>query len=119
MHNVRKPIKSKYLDTACQQVILKITKRRFTCHKFKKTFTETIDLSSKDGSISNKLKIQIRKDLLDYNLSLRKIAERRRVSDYIVSPATATIPHYIKNLPRVFHLMNLKQMQKKENMHLY
>lgn len=40
VHNVRKPIKSKYQDTAGQQVILiKITKRRFTCHKCKKTFT--------------------------------------------------------------------------------
>lgn len=63
--------------------------------------------------------MQIRKDLLDYNLSMRKIAERRRVSDYIVSPATSTIPDYIKNLPRVFHLMNLKQIQQKKSMHLY
>lgn len=105
VHDVRKPIKSKYLDSAGQQVILEITKRRFTCHKCKKTFTETLDLSSEDGSISNKLKIQIRKDLLDYNLSMRKIAERNHVSDYIVrrelEEATATIPDYIRNLPRV------------------
>lgn len=112
VHDVRKQIKSKYLDTAGQQVILKITKRRFTCHKCKKTFTETIDLSSKDGSISNKLKIQIRKDLLDYNLSMTKTAERNHVSDYIVrrelEEATATIPDYIKNLPRVISFDELK-----------
>ena len=112
VHDVRKPIKSKYLDSAGQQVILEITKRRFTCHKCKKTFTETLDLSSKDGSISNKLKIQIRKDLLDYNLSMRKIAERNHVSDYIVrrelEEATATIPDYIRNLPRVISFDEFK-----------
>ena len=112
VHDVRKPIKSKYLDSAGQQVILEIIKSRFTCHKCKKTFTETLDLNSKDGIISNKLKIQIRKDLLDYNLSMRKIAERNHISDYIVrrelEEAPSTITDYIKNLPRVISFDEFK-----------
>ncbi len=112
VHDVRKPIKSKCLDVTDQQVILEIIKRRFTYHKCNKTFTEALDLSGKDGSISNKLKIQIRKNLLDYNLSMRKIAERNHVSDYIVrrelEEATATIPDYIKTLPRIISFDEFK-----------
>ncbi len=76
VHDVRKPIESKYLDSCGQQVILKITKRRFHCYRCNKTFTEQLSLNTKDGNISNKVKIQIRKDLLDYNLSIKKIAEK-------------------------------------------
>ncbi len=112
IHDVRKPVRSKYLDAAGTQVILEITKRRFTCHRCKKTFTEPFDLNSKDGSISNKLKIQIRKDLLDYHLSIKQIAENNHVSDYIVRKelenATSTIPEYQKNLPRVISFDEFK-----------
>lgn len=112
VHDVRKPIKSRYLDSAGQPVILEITKKRFRCNECKKTFTEKIDLTSPDGSISNKLKIQIRKDLLDYNLSIKKIAERNHVSDYIVrkelKDATSEYKDHIKNLPRVISFDEFK-----------
>ena len=112
IHDIRKPIQSKYLDSAGTQVILEIVKRRFTCHKCKKTFTEKLNLSGKDKSISNKLKIQIRKDLLDYNLSMKKIAEKNHVSDYVVrkelEEATSTIPNHIKNLPKVISFDEFK-----------
>ena len=112
IHDVRKPIQSKYMDSAGRQVILAITKRRFTCYKCNKTFTEELSLTSKDGSISNKLKIQIRKDLLDYHLSIKQIAEKNHVSDYIVrkelEEASSTIPEYQRNLPRVISFDEFK-----------
>ena len=112
VHDIRKPIESKYLDSCGQQVILKITKRRFHCYKCNKTFTEQLSLNTKDGSISNKVKIQIRKDLLDYNLSIKKIAEKNHVSDYIVrnelEQATSNMKNYIKNLPRVISFDEFK-----------
>ncbi len=77
-----------------------------------KIFTEDLDLTTKNGSISNATKIQIRKDLLDYNLTIDKIAIKNHVSKYIVrrelEEATSTIPNYIKNLPEVISFDEFK-----------
>lgn len=112
IHDKLKPIKSTYLDACGQKVILIIHKRRFHCYNCNKIFTEEMDLTSKNGSISNATKIQIRKDLLDYNLTLDKIAEKNHVSKYIVrkelEEATETIPEHIKNLPRVISFDEFK-----------
>lgn len=43
-----------------------------------------MNLNTKNGNISNKCKIQIRKDLLDYNMTIDKIATKNHVSKYIV-----------------------------------
>ncbi len=112
VHDKLKPIRSVYLDSCGQEVILVIHKRRFMCHKCKKKFTEEIDLTTKNGSISNATKIQIRKDLLDYNLTINYIANKNHVSKYIVrrelEEATSTIPEHIKNLPRVISFDEFK-----------
>ena len=69
-------------------------------------------LNSPNGNISNKTKIQIRKDLLEYNLSLKYIAERNRVSINTIKnellSVTSTIPDYIKNLPKVISFDEFK-----------
>ena len=112
VHDKLKPIKSKYLDCASQEVNLIIYKRRFHCYNCDKIFTEQLDLNTKDGNISNKTKIQIRRDLLDYNLTINKIAIKNHVSDYIVrkelEEATSMIPKIRKNLPRVISFDEFK-----------
>ena len=112
VHSKLKPIKSKYLDCASKEVNLVIYKRRFHCYNCDKIFTEQLDLNTKDGNISNKTKIQIRKDLLDYNLTINKIAIKNHVSDNTVrqelEEATSMIPNVRKNLPRVISFDEFK-----------
>lgn len=112
VHDKLKPIRSVYLDSGGQEVNLLITKRRFNCYKCNKRFTEEMNLNTKDGNISNRTKIQIRKDLLDYNLTINKIAEKNHVSKYTVrkelEEATEVIPNKRKNLPRVISFDEFK-----------
>ena len=112
VHSKLKPIKSIYLDSCGDKVNLIINKRRFHCYSCGRIFTEEMELNTKNGNISNKTKIQIRKDLLDYNLPINKIAEKNHVSKYIVrkelEEATSTIPDYQKNLPKVISFDEFK-----------
>ena len=105
VHCHARPIRSKYLDSCGQEVNLIIHKRRFHCYKCNKIFTENFNLTSKNESISNAVKIAIRKNLLDYNLTIDSIAKNNHVSKYIVRKelerATSTIPEHLKNLPMV------------------
>ena len=112
VHCKARPIKSTYLDSCGQEINLIIHKRRFHCYKCNKIFTEEMDLTSTNGSISNAVKIQIRRDLMDYNLTLDYIAKKNHVSKYIVrkelEEATSTIPDHLKNLPRVISFDEFK-----------
>ena len=76
VHGKLKPIKSVYLDSCGQEVNLIIHKRRFHCYKCNKIFTEEMSITNKNNSISNAVKIAIRKDLLDYNLTIDYIAKK-------------------------------------------
>ena len=112
VHDNLKPIKSIYLDSCGQEVNLIIHKRRFHCYKCNKIFTEEFDLTSTNGSISNAVKIEIRRDLLNYNLTIDYIAKKNHVSKYIVrkelEEATSTIPDHLKNLPKVISFDEFK-----------
>lgn len=112
IHSKLKPIKSTYIDACGEEVKLLIHKRRFHCYKCNKIFTEEMNLTDKDGSISNATKIQIRKDLLDYNLTIDYIAKKNHVSKYIVRKelleATSIIPDHLKNLPKVISFDEFK-----------
>lgn len=112
IHSKLKPIRSVYLDSCGEKVNLIIYKRRFHCYNCNKIFTEEMNLNTKNGSISNKTKIQIRKDLLDYNMTIDKIATKNHVSKYIVrkelEEATEIIPDYQKNLPMVISFDEFK-----------
>lgn len=112
VHSKLKPIRSKYLDSCGERVNLIIYKRRFRCYNCNKIFTEPMNLNAKNGSISNKTKIQIRKDLLDYNMTIDKIATKNHVSKYTVrkelEEATELIPEYQKNLPKVISFDEFK-----------
>ena len=112
VHGKLKPIRSKYLDSCGEMVNLIIYKRRFHCYNCNKIFTEDMGLNTRNGNISNKTKIQIRKDLLDYNMTIDKIAIKNHVSNYIVrkelEEATEMIPDYQKKLPRVISFDEFK-----------
>ena len=104
VHDKLKPIKSVYLDSCGERVNLIITKRRFRCYNCNKIFTEEMSLNTKNGSISNKVKIQIRKDLLNYNMTIKQIAVKNQVSEHIVKKeleeATALISEYQKKITK-------------------
>ena len=112
VHDRLKPIRSIYLDSCGQKVDIIIRKKRYHCYNCGKIFTEALNLNSSNGNVSNKIKIQIRKDLLEYNLSLKYIANKNRVDNMTVINellcATSTIPDYIKNLPKVISFDEFK-----------
>ena len=64
VHDKLKPIRSVYLDSCGQKVDVIIRKKRYHCYNCGKIFTENLNLNTTNGNISNKTKIQIRKDLL-------------------------------------------------------
>ena len=105
IHGKIKPIRSVYLDSCGTKVDLIIHKKRYHCYKCKKIFTEEMNINTSKGNISNKVKIQIRKDLLNYNLSLKYISEKNRVSITTVEnellEIETTIAEKVKNLPKV------------------
>lgn len=112
VHGKLKPIRSVYLDSCGDKVDLIICKKRYHCYNCDKIFTEELGINTKYGNISNKVKINIRKDLLSYNLSLKYIAEKNRISEPMVIKelvdATSTIPDYQKNLPKVISFDEFK-----------
>lgn len=112
IHDKLKPIRSVYLDSCGCKVDLIICKKRYHCYKCNKTFTENLSINTNKGNISNKVKIQIRLDLLNYNLSLKYIAKKNRVSEYTVEnellAINELIPEQLKNLPRVISFDEFK-----------
>ena len=112
VHGKLKPIKSVYLDSCGSKVDLIIHKKRYHCYSCNKIFTEELNINTSKGNVSNKVKIQIRKDLLNYNLSLKYIAEKNRVSITFVENEMLDIisgmHKYVINLPRVISFDEFK-----------
>ena len=112
IHDRLKPIKIKDLKIYEEPTILYIHKRRFICYKCKKRFVEELNINSKNESLSKKLKFKIQQDLLNYNLSLKYIAETNNVSENtirsILKEAMKNHPKYLKNLPRVISMDEFK-----------
>lgn len=84
VRDVLKPVKIKYLDIAGHSSVIYLSKRKFICHECNIKFTETITLHEKDHTLSNKLKIKIRKDLLNKSMTICEIARQNNVSEYTV-----------------------------------
>ena len=111
VHDKLKPIELKYLKIVEYDVKILITKRRFICHKCNKKFTEKVDINASNSSIGNKLKQKVLKDLLNYNLSLKYIANENNISDNEVRNIlieSFVYPDYQKNLPRVISIDEFK-----------
>lgn len=112
IHSKLNPIELKYLKVIEQDTKINIIKKRFICRKCKKVFTENLDLNQKNKTISNKLEQKILKDLLNYNLSIKYIAENNNVSSgtvrNILKNAMSEYPEHIVNLPKVISLDEFK-----------
>ncbi len=112
LHDRLKPIRIKYLKIAERSCELQLQKRRFICHKCNKKFTEDLNLNEKKSSISNSLKIKIRKDLLNYNLSMKYITEINGVTDMTVRrellEATKGYPKHLRLLPSIISFDEFK-----------
>ena len=81
VHDKLKPMFIKDLKIYERHTKLAVMKRRFICCRCNKRFTEELNINEKTRSISNKLKLKIQLDLLDYNKSLKSIAVDNNVSD--------------------------------------
>lgn len=112
IHDRLKPIHMKSLKIYERPTELVQIKRRFICHKCNKKFTEPSTINEKSKSISNMLEQKILKDLLNYNLSLKYIAEENGVNDMsvrnILKKTLTDYPEQVKNLPRVISLDEFK-----------
>ena len=112
IHDKLKPIEIKYIKIVEQETKINIIKKRFICHKCNKKFTEETDLNEKGKTIATKLEQKILKDLLNYNLSLKYIAESNNVTSgtvrKILENAMNEYPEYLKNLPRVISFDEFK-----------
>ena len=112
IHSKLKPIELKYLKIVEQDTKINIIKKRFICYKCKKVFTENVDLNNKNKSLSNKLEQKILKDLLNYNLSIKFIAESNNVSSgtvrNILLNAMSEYPEHVINLPKVISFDEFK-----------
>ena len=117
VHDTLKPIQINYLKAAEKECKLLLIKRRFICHKCKNKFTEEMNMNGKKASISNKTKIKIRKDLLNYNLSIKYIAESNNVNDMTVRnellDAMAGYPNHVRLLPSMISFDEFKADTKK------
>ena len=112
IHDHLKPIIIKDLKIMEHHCKLILHKRRFKCYNCNKKFTEEMNINSKNKSISEKLRIKILQDLLDYNLSLKWIAKENNVSDMtvrnILSDATKNHPEHLRLLPKIISLDEFK-----------
>ena len=112
VHDKLKPIRSVYLDSCGSKIDLIIHKKRYHCYNCNKIFTENLNINASKGNISNKVKIQIRKDLLNDNLSFIYIAEKTRYSITYVEnemlDIISGIPEHIVNLPKVISFDEFK-----------
>ena len=105
VHDYLKPSKLTYLKNSGENTYLIVYKRRFECKICKKSFTEDLGLSNKNGSISSKTKHLILSECLDRNKTITAIAKDCNVSENIVRitflEAMKNYPDYVKNLPEV------------------
>ena len=112
IHDKLKPIEIKYLKVIEQDTKINIVKKRFICHKCKKKFTENVDLNQKGKTISNKLEQKVLNDLLNYNLSIKYIAQSNGITSdsvrNILINSMSEYPDYVINLPRVISFDEFK-----------
>ncbi len=87
-------------------------KRKFLCHGCKYKFTEHVTIQRENKNISNKVEQQVLKDLKQYSLSLKYIAEENNISDNtvrnILKEHMKDYPKNVINLPRVISFDEFK-----------
>ena len=112
VHDRLKPITLKYVKAFEFITYIMLIKRRFICHGCKYKFTEQVTIQRENKNISNKVEQKVLKDLKQYNLSLKYIAEENNISDNtvrnILKEHTKDYPKNIINLPRVISFDEFK-----------
>src|SRR5574344_1601150 len=100
------------LNVNGQNFNLYVIKRRFICHKCNNKFTEELNLNASKCNISNKLKIEIRKLLLNPNLNIKTIANLCNVSSGTVRnellETMKTYPKALKTMTSVISFDEFK-----------
>lgn len=76
-----------------------LIKRRFICHGCKYKFAEQVTIQRENKNISNKIEQKVLKDLKQYSLSLKYIAEENNISDITVRNI---LKEYMKDYPKNF-----------------
>lgn len=102
VHDYLKPSKLTYLKNSGSNTYLIVHKRRFECKNCNKSFTEDLEISSKNCIISNKTKQMILKQCLDRDRTIKSIAEENNVSESIVR---TTFLEAMKNYPSNVELL--------------
>ncbi len=112
VHDRLKPMRLKMLDVNGNKFCLVLNKRRFKCYECNIKFVEDMGLNIDKCRLSNVLKIQIRKLLLNPNLNIKTIAELCNVSDNTVrnelKDAMKNYPEQLRLLPSVISFDEFK-----------
>lgn len=112
VHGKNKPIRSKYLKSCEQRIMLIINKKKYHCYNCGKIFTQDLTINTENRNISKSLLIKIRKKLLKYNQNFKSIAEECGVSSQTVinklKKISEMMPEMIINLPRVISFDEFK-----------
>ena len=105
IHDYLKPSRIDYLSTAGVNTYLIAHKRRFECSICKKSFTEDLGLTNKNGNVSLKTQQKILLDCMNRDKTIKQIAIDNNVSEDLVRntflDATKNYPDYVSNLPEV------------------
>ena len=112
VHDKLKPITLKYVKAFEFITYVILIKRRFVCHECKYKFTESVTIQREKKNISNKVEQKVLKDLKQYNLSLKYIAEENNISDNtvrnILKEHMKDYPKHVISLPRVISFDEFK-----------
>ena len=112
VHDKLKPIILKYVKAFEFITYVILIKRRFVCHECKYKFTESVTIQREKKNISNKVEQKVLKDLKQYNLSLKYIAEENNISDNtvrnILKEHMKDYPKHVISLPRVISFDEFK-----------
>ena len=112
VHDKLKPIILKYVKAFEFITYVILIKRRFVCHECKYKFTESVTIQREKKNISNKVEQKVLKDLKQYNLSLKYIAEENNISDNtvrnILKEHMKDYPKHVIILPRVIQFDEFK-----------
>ncbi len=112
VHDKLKPITLKYVKAFEFITYVILIKRRFVCHECKYKFTESVTIQREKKNISNKVEQKVLKDLKQYNLSLKYIAEENNISDNtvrnILKEHMKDYPKHVIILPRVIQFDEFK-----------
>lgn len=112
VHDKLKPIRLKFNKVAEQECTIVLIKRRFICHNCNIKIVEDLNINGSKKTVSNRLEIKIRQDLLKPNFNIKQIAEDNNVSQdkvrSILKESMSDYPDYLKTLPEIISFDEFK-----------